>query len=74
MKTTVTQLLRDFPTIRKAALAGETVIVKTREGDLRITADRQNTGLLGCMKGSFNRLPDDLDQPTTSPHEWDSTL
>lgn len=33
MKTTVSTLLREFPKVRRAALSGETVIIKTREGD-----------------------------------------
>lgn len=40
MKTNVSTLLREFPKVRRTVLAGEDVIVQTREGDLRITAKK----------------------------------
>jgi hypothetical protein len=74
MKTNVSTLLREFPKVRQAALRGETVIVKTREGDLRITADRTaGAGLLGCLSGRM-RLRGNLSKPTTETKEWDSKL
>lgn len=74
MKTNVSTLLREFPKVRRAALRGETVIVKTREGDLRITADRANgDGLLGCLSGKI-QLHGDLSKPTSGLDEWESNL
>ena len=43
METTVTELLREFPRVRRAALAGETVIIKSREGNLRLSLDAPAT-------------------------------
>jgi len=85
METNVTGLLREFPKVRRAALAGETVIVKTRDGDLRITRDEDDKesslpdlskkgAVLGCMKGSFTYIADDIDQPTLREDEWNTSL
>jgi hypothetical protein len=75
METTVTTLLRDFPRIRRAALAGETVIIKSREGNFRFTLDKPvSGGLLGCMQGRLRESADDLDQPTTDDTLWNSSL
>jgi hypothetical protein len=74
MKTNVSTLLREFPRVRRAALAGETVIVQTREGNLRITADRPEGGpLLGCLRGRVS-LRGDLTRPTSEAGEWDPKL
>ncbi len=40
MQTNVSELLRNFPKIRRAALAGETVLIRTREGNLVLTAEK----------------------------------
>ena len=75
METNVSTLLRDFPSIRRAALGGETVIVHTREGDLRITAAQASPrSLLGFLAGALVSGADDLDQPTTAPGEWKASL
>lgn len=66
--------MREFPKVRRAALRGETVIVETREGNLRITADREpGAGLLGCLAGRV-KLHGNLSTPTTGAAEWDSQL
>lgn len=50
METTVTELLRSFPRIRRAALAGERVIIRTREGNLVLTAEKPaGDGLFGSL-------------------------
>ena len=47
-------------------MAGEEVIIVTREGNLRLTAvDRTGASILGSMKGMFTTT-DDIDEPTTS--------
>lgn len=70
MKTNVTTLLRDFPKVRRAAMAGEVVIIQTREGNLRLTADREECGsLVGCLRGKI-RSDKDLDAPTSDWEEW----
>ena len=56
-------------------LSGEDVIVHTREGDLRITADKPEGGsILGCMKGSFGYVADDIVGPTSTDDEWKPSL
>lgn len=39
MQTNVSELLRNFPKIRRAALAGERVVIHTREGNLVLMAE-----------------------------------
>jgi len=75
METNVSTLLREFPKVRRAAMAGETVIIKTREGNLRLVADRPSTGsIVGCMKNAVVHSSDDIDRPTSPIDEWDSDL
>ena len=65
MKTNVSGLLRDFPRVRRAALAGEQVLVETREGNLIIAAEHPPTqGLYGSMRDQILASADDLDRPT----------
>lgn len=74
MRTNVSTLLREFPKVRRAAMAGEEVIIVTREGNLRLTAvDKTGASILGCMKGMFTTA-DDIDQPTTSEADWKPSL
>jgi hypothetical protein len=75
METTVTELLREFPRVKRAALAGETVIIRAREGNLRLTLDTPTIGALtGCLKGQLVRTDDGIDGPTTEPGTWASEL
>lgn len=75
METTVTELLREFPRVRRAALSGETVIIKSREGNLRLSLDAPVTGSqIGCLKGLLAGTDDDIDQPTSDAGSWDSVL
>ena len=74
MKTNVSTLLREFPRVRRAVMAGETVIVETREGNLRITADRSGEQpLLGCLRGEI-AVKGEIDSPTTTEKEWVPSL
>lgn len=71
METTVSTLLREFPKVRRAALSGETVIIKTREGNLRLSKDEASSRpVLGCLKGKLLESDDRLDVPTTQDEEW----
>lgn len=55
-------------------MAGEEVIIVTREGNLRLTAENKaGTSILGCMKGRFTTA-DDLDEPTTTEADWNPSL
>jgi hypothetical protein len=75
METNVSTLLREFPKIRRAALAGERVIVHTREGDLCITAKVDEAKpLLGGLRELIEKTEDDLDRPTRPEQEWDPSL
>ena len=75
VETTVTELLREFPRVRRAALSGETVIIKSREGNLRLSLDTPATGsLVGCMRGLLAGTDDDIDGPTSDAENWDSDL
>jgi hypothetical protein len=61
MESTVTELLREFPRVRRAVFAGETVIIKSREGNMRLTLDTPVAErLLGCLKGLVARTDNDM--------------
>ena len=52
MQTTVTTLLREFPKIRRAAMRGERIVIKTRQGNLVLTAEKaKGDKVMGSMKG-----------------------
>ena len=71
MKTNVSTLLREFPKVRQAALAGEEVIIETREGNLRLIAEKKSGNqILGSMKDRFLQVDDSIIEPTTSEQDW----
>lgn len=75
MESTVTELLREFPRVRRAVFAGETVIIKSREGNMRLTLDTPAPGsLIGCMRGLLTATQDDIDRPTSDNRSWESHL
>ena len=75
MKTNVSTLLREFPKVRQAAMAGEEVIIVTREGNLRLTAEpRSGETILGSRKGLIRFADDQLDEPTLPESEWNPSL
>ena len=75
MEATVTELLREFPRLRRAALAGERVIIKSREGDLQLTRDTTKAvSLIGAMRGQLVHSADDIDRPTTTDADWGASL
>ena len=75
MKTNVSTLLREFPKVRQAALAGEEVIIVTREGNLRLTAEPvSGESILGSRKGLIHFADDRLDEPTMPESEWNPSL
>lgn len=75
METTVSTLLREFPKVRRAALSGETVIIKTREGNLRLSKDESSDRqVLGCMKGQLLESADSIVQPTSLDEDWHASL
>jgi hypothetical protein len=74
MQTTITELLRDFPKIRRAVFSGETVIIRSREGDMRLTLDAQESrALVGGLRG-LAKTQQDITRPTTEPGDWRASL
>jgi len=75
MEATVTELLRTFPRLRRAAFAGQRVIIKSRNGDLQLMRDTTKpTSLIGALQGQIVHSADDIDRPTTSDADWGSSL
>lgn len=75
MKTNVSTLLREFPKVRRAALAGEEVIIVTREGNLLLTAQPPGgESILGSARGRIHFADDRIDQPTLPESEWNPGL
>lgn len=75
MSETVSTLLREFPRIRRKVFSGESVTIKTKEGNMRITRERADgASLLGSMKGRILQANDQLVEPTTGPDEWRPSL
>jgi len=71
MKTNVSMLLREFPRVRRAALAGERVIIETREGNLVLMAEPpEQTQAYGSMRERVLRSDDSIDSPTLPDREW----
>ena len=55
MQTNVSELLRNFPRIRRAAFDGERIVIRTREGNLVLTAERPSgERLFGCLAGRID--------------------
>ena len=75
MQTNVSTLLREFPKVKRAALRGERVIVKTREGNLVLCAESPpDRELLGSMRGIFRETKHDLSAPTLPASSWRPSL
>lgn len=75
MEATVTELLREFPRLRRAALAGEKVIIRSREGDLQLMRDTTKpASLIGALQGQIVHSADDIDQPATTDADWGASL
>lgn len=75
MEATITELLREFPRVRRAVFAGETVIIKSREGSMRLTLETPSpVSLIGCMKGLLRATENDIDRPTSDNRSWESHL
>ncbi len=71
MHTNVSGLLRNFADVRRAALAGETVVITTREGNLLLMAERRGgDSLYGSLKDVILKSDDDIDSPTLPEGVW----
>ena len=75
MQTNVSTLLREFPKVKRAALGGERVVIKTREGNLVLSAESPPVrNLLGSMRGTFIETGSDLCVPTLPQTAWIPSL
>ncbi len=55
-------------------LAGETVIIRSREGNMRLTRDHgDNQPLVGALHGLV-QTREDLTVPTTPDNDWSPSL
>jgi hypothetical protein len=72
MQTNVSGLLRHFPQMKRAALRGDRVTIKTREGNLILMAESgPQTSVIGAMKGMFRIVESvDITRPTSEVNEW----
>ena len=74
MHTTITELLREFPKVKRAVLSGETVIIQSRDGNMRLTLDRpEPQPLVGGLRGLVS-THGNLSTPTTEPADWNPSL
>ena len=75
MHINVSGLLRNFADVRRAALAGERVVITTRDGNLLLMAEPQaGETLFGCMRDAILSSDDDLDRPTLPDGVWRPSL
>ena len=75
MQTNVSTLLREFPKVKRAALRGERVVIRTREGNLVLSAEfPPDRALLGSMRGTFRDTGTDLSTPTLPASAWKPSL
>jgi hypothetical protein len=75
MQINVSTLLRDFPRARRIAFTGEPIIIKTRDGNLVLTAEKHpDFKVIGAMHGTFGETDFDLTQPTAPETDWTPSL
>jgi hypothetical protein len=71
MVTTVTELLRSFPKVRRAAMRGERVVIKTRSGNLVLSLEEKPQSPLW---GGLKHLAEDnglrAEEHVFSAEEW----
>ncbi len=71
METNVTTLLREFPKVKKAALAGERVLIRTREGDLELKVVKKGiSDSYGSLRGQIDTQNWDPNEPTLAQESW----
>jgi hypothetical protein len=73
MRIKASVLLRDFPGVRQAVLAGEEVLIETPEGTLRLTREETTSAssAWGILRGELVEASEALDEPTTRWEEWE---
>jgi hypothetical protein len=75
MQTNVSELLRNFPKIRRAALAGERVVIHTREGDLVLTAKKPaGSAMFGCLATTIESRGLSESDSGAADSDWEPSL
>ncbi len=75
MQTNVSSLLREFPRIKRAALAGDRVIIRTREGNLVLTAQKPaGDSLFGALRENIRSKDLKPEDSGASPSDWTAEL
>jgi hypothetical protein len=75
MRANVSELLRNFPAIRRAALAGERVVIETREGNLVLTAEKpEPRTLFGALSDSIDSKALTEAESGASDEDWKASL
>lgn len=75
MRANVSELLRNFPAIRRAALAGERVVIETREGNLVLTAEKpEPSTLFGSLSWAIDSGGLSEKDSGADPQDWLASL
>jgi hypothetical protein len=75
MQTNVSELLRNFPKIRRAALAGERVVIHTRDGNLVLTAEKPAAeALFGSLAAIVDSGALTAEQSGADESDWEPSL
>jgi hypothetical protein len=75
MNTNVSTLLREFPKVCQAALAGEEALISTREGDLHLTSVTcSGESIIGSHKDRIRFVDGWIDEPTLPENEQNPIL
>lgn len=69
MKTTIRNFQRSFPRMRRAAAAGEVVVIEADGETFEFRVRRRRTGVLGCLRGRAD-LSGLRDGPAIPAGEW----
>ena len=75
IRTNVSELLRNFPKVRRAALAGERVVIHTREGNLVLMAEKPaGRSLFGVLANTVDsKALAETDSGGAAP-DWEPAL
>ncbi len=75
MQTNVSELLRNFPKIRRAALAGERVVIRTRDGNLILTAEKPaGRSLFGSLASTVDSKHLNETDSGAAETDWNPSL
>ena len=75
VEATVTELLRDFGRIRREAMAGKRVIIRTKEGNLVLLAEKPPPrSLFGALSESIDSGDLEPSESGLAPDDWGPSL